>query len=310
MFDTFRRKKRQNAVHDGCFSIRLAVLALCWSCGLVVLTGTAMAESRTAPNGGNDPASAALTSCVSGETSAIDVTVTSEAGLFVDADGYRYFATEISSWHIEPRSADASPSSSEGGQARLVAVPAGEPNRWGFIPAWIIDHTDRRPRLYQTEQLLTGNALFSPDIAASECAMSLRRAEGVARRAKSGSWGTAGGARVFSGAAPASFQGNAGRYVIARGRIVSLGKTRSTRYLNFGRYWKTDLTVTLKSSDETAFNEGLGADGWQIDDLTGLFVEVRGVLQEKDGPLIALRHPEQIRVLEGKRAGRGGQNSN
>ncbi|MET1416073.1 hypothetical protein ABVF61_27635 [Roseibium sp. HPY-6] len=262
-----------------------------------------MAEIATTSEGGNNLPVDALPACVSDETARIEVRAVAEAGLYSDAGGRRYFATDLSFWNAKGLTGQQR-------QMHLVAVPVGEPNRWGLIPAWIIQLGDQNPRLYQAEQLSKGNAVFAPDKASPECAVSLRRAEAAARRAESGEWGTEGDVRIFSGAAPASFQGNAGRYVIARGRIVSLGKTRSTRYLNFGRHWKSDLTVTLKSSEEAAFNEGMGADGWQIEDLQGLFVEVRGVLQEKDGPLIALRHPEQLRVLERKRAGSGGQNSN
>jgi hypothetical protein len=176
-------------------------------------------------------------------------------------------------------------------------------DRWERIPAWIVsgDGNSKRAgdaRLWQEIVLERGEAVFAPERAGADCAAALRRAEGKARRAGLGIWRDKGAGLIFSAARPRSFEDAAGRYVIVRGRIVSLGKTRSTRYLNFGKYWKTDVTGTLKSADEEAFNAVLGRSGRSLDGLSGAFVELRGIVENRDGPHIALRHPEQLVVLD------------
>lgn len=196
------------------------------------------------------------------------------------------------------------------GTAKLLALPVAEPNRWGLVPAWIVRQNSDETLLLQAEILENGAAMFAPETATGDCADLLRAAERTARRARSGHWSRAAGNRLFSTWEPEPFAGHDGHYVIARGRVVSLGKTASTRYLNFGRHWKTDLTVTFRSSEENMFNAALGRSGHKVDDLAGHSVEVRGVLQERDGPYIALRHPEQLVVLEGKRVVSGGQDGN
>ncbi|MEM8703518.1 MAG: hypothetical protein AAGF82_16970, partial [Pseudomonadota bacterium] len=193
------------------------------------------------------------------------------------------------------------------GAGRLLALPAAEPNRWGLVPAWIVRQERGVSGLFQADLLERGEALFAPGVAAGDCADILRAAESTARQAGSGHWSGDAGTVLFSSWEPETFSGQDGHYVIARGRVVSLGKTAGTRYLNFGRYWKTDLTVTFRSSEEGAFNTALARDGHTVDALVGQRVEVRGVLQERDGPYIALRHPEQLVVLEGKKVVSGGQ---
>ncbi|WP_269585040.1 hypothetical protein [Roseibium sp. Sym1] len=230
--------------------------------------------------------------------------------LFLSADGTRYFASDVrfpgrGGEHMAPVSRNDLSADSD-----FAAVPAGPPNRWGLVPAWIVLREAGGSHLWQARQLEAGHALFAPDRATADCADALRRAEGRARRAHAGIFGRKRAGPIYSAARPGTFKETAGRYVIIRGRIVSLGKTARTRYLNFGKYWKTDVTGTLNASDEEDFNAALERAGWSLDALAGRYVEMRGIVEHRDGPLIALRHPEQLVVLDDKRAGRDGQGNN
>ncbi|WP_428687964.1 hypothetical protein [Roseibium sp.] len=254
--------------------------------------------------------SPAFEACVPEEAREVPVSGPTSEGLFVAASGERFFASDL---HVpEAAAPDRGPSEDDFSVStgQWEAVAQGSENRWGLIPAWImiIDGTTGR-RLYQVEQLRQGKALFAPVHAAGACADSLRQAERQARHDRSGLWRDRKAWPVYSAAAPERLSAQAGRYSIIEGRIVSLGKTEHTRYLNFGRYWKTDFTGSLKIQDEEVFNAALGRAGWELDALTGVTVELRGVVQERDGPLITLRHPEQLVVTEHKRAGRAGQDS-
>ncbi|WP_306142135.1 hypothetical protein [Roseibium sp. MMSF_3412] len=269
-----------------------------------------VAAERAAPSSEHEVAGNTVVAACAGDTDG-GVPLVSEAGAltFEGVDGARYFATDLRLLADTARRVSAG-SGLMTGAAKLSALPVSGPNRWGLVPAWIVRQDRDGTLLLQTEILESGEALFAPYVAAGDCADLLRATERTARRARSGHWRDADGNTLFSTFEPETFAGYEGRYVIARGRVVSLGKTASTRYLNFGRHWKSDLTVTLKSSEESMFNSVLGQSGHKVDDLEGHSVEVRGVLQERDGPYIALRHPEQLVVLEHKRVVSGGQDGN
>lgn len=283
------------------------MIAACTACvggASPVIAETASPSSAVSATG-----NAVLAACVGDAASGLPLVADAGGWTFEGADGTRYFATDL-----RPLAENAKRGQvgfdNVTGTAELLALPVEEPNRWGLVPAWILRHDRDATLLLQAEILKNGEAIFAPAAAAGECADLLRASERAARRARSGHWSGAAGNRLFSTWEPETFAGHDGHYVIARGRVVSLGKTVSTRYLNFGRHWKTDLTVTFKSSEESIFNTALGRAGHKVDDLEGHRVEVRGVLQESDGPYIALRHPEQLVVLEGKRVVGGGQDGN
>ncbi|MHA7775827.1 hypothetical protein [Roseibium sp. M-1] len=236
-----------------------------------------------------------LGACLGPEPELISVTYRPADGTFVDESGKAYFASDL---HLPGQDRVMALDETEKAAAHHFAVPLGPENRWGEIPAWIVSGTMGAKNLLQAEQLERGLALFAPVHAQEACANALRRAEAAARQARAGAWGMAEPRLIFATAAPDLFAGAEGRYVIARGRVVSLGKTRSTRYLNFGKYWKTDFTVTLNASDEAAFDAALGRSGRTLDTLAGELVELRGYVQEQDGPSMALRYPEQLVVLD------------
>ncbi len=84
------------------------------------------------------------------------------------------------------------------------------------------------------------------------------------------------------------------RYELVEGRVVSLGRTERTVYLNFGNDWSIDLTVTIDAADLGAFEGG----GTTLDGLVGYKIRVRGWLEQWNGPWIRIDHPEQIEVLD------------
>lgn len=243
-------------------------------------------------------AKTALTACIGVLDGGVEVTYEPLENLFVSEDGSRYVAAELREVSQDGPETDRPVDYQDQAGLSGMAVPIGPPDRWNRVPAWIVVDRGGDARLWQAERIGKGQAVFAPFQAGAACAQALRLAESRARRAGAGAWRNKGAGLAFSSARPKSFQNAAGRYVIVRGRIVSLGKTSRTRYLNFGRYWKTDLTGTLKTSDEDAFNMALGRSGWSLDDLAGRFVELRGTVENRDGPHIALRHPEQLVVLD------------
>jgi hypothetical protein len=251
----------------------------------------------------------AYEACVSKQVAAISVAWQPAERVFIAASGERYFASDIHHPNLG-QLATSGNDLAKSSEFHFEAVPLGAANRWGLFPSWIVVVGEEERRLLQFADLQRGNALYAPNQSTGACAGFLRHAETSARKSKLGIWKAGSGSLIYSSSGPRELEKAVGEYVIAHGRIVSLGKTRSTRYLNFGKYWKTDFTVTLKASDEESFNSEIVQSGWRVEALAGQVVELRGVVQLKDGPHIALSHPGQLVVLENKRAGRGGQHSN
>jgi len=179
-------------------------------------------------------------------------------------------------------------------------LPAAPNNRWGEIPIWALrDPSARSPVLEQAKRLEEGRAIFAPKHATSDCARLLYKAEANARSANRGLWKET---PIYSSAQPDILVGKAGQYVIARGRILSLGKTGRTRYLNFGRSWKHDVTATISTKRDVIFSQYLEKQGLDWPDLEGRVVEVRGYVSNDDGPHFELTHPGQLVVLDKRNA--------
>ncbi len=182
--------------------------------------------------------------------------------------------------------------------AKYLAYRAGPENRWGLAPAWVVSEKGSERILVQQDLLGSGKALVAPNLGAADCTSALKWSEAVARRSGRGLWRDG---KVLSTRTPTALLDQAGHYVVAAGRIVSLGKTARTRYLNFGFRWKSDFTVTLKVSEEEAFDALLAKKGVRVADLEGAAVLVRGVIQVRDGPYMELTHPGQLDVIDFKK---------
>jgi len=182
---------------------------------------------------------------------------------------------------------------------QFYAHPAGPADRWGRVPAWIEARSAAGGSgLWQEGLLRTGRAVFAPRHASPACARWLlalpRDTEGTA---------AAGGPRRAEATTSLErLAARAGTYVIVQGRLISLGKTERTRYLNFGRNWSKDLTATISVKDEAKFADWLRKQGFSFEDLPGKALEVRGFVTEDRGPKIDLKHPAQLRVLGGETA--------
>lgn len=127
-----------------------------------------------------------------------------------------------------------------------------------------------------------------------DCVGDLLKAEAWARVARLGMWADPFYA-LRDAARPEDILARTGYFEIVEGRVLKADKVGATVYLNFGRYWKKDFTVTLDARAQKLF----AADGFDPLTLDGALVRVRGWVEENDGPRIAVTHPEQIEVLAG-----------
>jgi micrococcal nuclease len=86
-----------------------------------------------------------------------------------------------------------------------------------------------------------------------------------------------------------------GSVQLVAGRVIEATQLRSGRiYLNFGADYRTDFTVMIAAADAPLFEaEGMGAT-----DLETRRIRVRGWVEDENGPMIRIDHPERIERLD------------
>lgn len=92
--------------------------------------------------------------------------------------------------------------------------------------------------------------------------------------------------------------GNADRFIgsfqIVEGKPESIALVRNRAYLNFGKNWREDFTVTMSPKVMRRFWRGKDIRAAYADRI----IRVRGWLKRFNGPQIEVTHPEQIEVLK------------
>jgi endonuclease YncB( thermonuclease family) len=145
----------------------------------------------------------------------------------------------------------------------------------------------------QTALLEQGSARVSAKIGDSACAAALWAAEQKARNAGLGLW--ADPHYVIRRAEdPAGILAVRGEFAVVEGKVLSVRESGGTIYVNFGRRFAEDFTVTVPRRLDRKFS----AAGMTLKKLTGQHVRVRGTIEERGGPWIEAAHPEQIEIAE------------
>ncbi len=83
-------------------------------------------------------------------------------------------------------------------------------------------------------------------------------------------------------------------FQLVEGRVQSSAIVRGRGYLNFGGDWRRDVTASIPGDSLALFRDA----GIELADYEGHLVRVRGWVEDYNGPMIAVTHPEQIEVLE------------
>jgi endonuclease YncB( thermonuclease family) len=168
-------------------------------------------------------------------------------------------------------------------------------DRYGRFLADALASRDGYPASAQKTLLSQGLALVAPHPGEAACVPELRTAERAARSAKLGLWADP---RYLPRNAEnvADLSAARGRFTLVEGKVVSVRESGGTIYVNFGRRWSEDFTVTILKRNERQFTEsGLRPSG-----LAGRRVMVRGWIEERGGPWIEASGPEQIEIIAEK----------
>jgi hypothetical protein len=186
---------------------------------------------------------------------------------------------------------------------QAAALPAGTPlllkregereaDRYGRLVAHVFVSEGGSERWLQEELVRQGLARVSARVGDTACARTLLAAEQAARAAKLGLWGEP--YYVMNKAEdPTEVLKSRGRFALVEGKVVSVRESGGTIYVNFGRRWSEDFTVTIAKRNERAFS----AAGVEPKSLSGRRVRIRGWIEERGGPWVEAARPEQIEVL-------------
>ncbi len=265
------------------------------SFALMVGTFTAAAEERPPPAiacGGAIIARGTATRALDGRS-------------FVLADGreVRLAGIEVPPLPSRP---DPAAGGGEAAQKELAAKLAGSEivlrqaeaqptDRYGRLAGYGFRTGPDGEILLQSELLRAGFARVAARAGDRACATELLSLENNARRGKLGLWA---GPYYESLDAehPAEVLAQRGRFALVEGKVVSVRESGPIIYVNFGRHWATDFTVTILKRNARSFL----AAGLEPRKLAERRVLVRGWIEERSGPQIEASRPEQIEFTEGE----------
>ncbi|MBI2714356.1 MAG: thermonuclease family protein [Rhizobiales bacterium] len=187
------------------------------------------------------------------------------------------------------------------GRGALQSLIAGRPLRLARLGA----ETDRYGRLVafafagEAEQSLQaalleqGQARVSARIGAKACADALLTTERAARAAGRGLWADPNFAPLQAENLT-RLRAEKGHFALVEGKVLSVRESGATIYVNFGRRWTRDFTVTILKRQQRTF----AAAGLEPKRLEGRRIRVRGWIEQRGGPIVAAEAPEQIEVID------------
>ncbi len=180
-----------------------------------------------------------------------------------------------------------------GGPLALKRVGTGT-DRYGHLVAHVFALRDGPEKWIQREMVAGGHARVGARVGDPACAAALLAAEGAARNGNLGLWADAAYA-IKQTDDLAGLLAERGRFNVAEGKVLSVRSSGGTIYLNFGRVWSRNLTVTVSQRNQRLF----AAAGMELKKLEGQRIRVRGWIEERGGPRIEAARPEQIEFADG-----------
>jgi endonuclease YncB( thermonuclease family) len=169
-----------------------------------------------------------------------------------------------------------------------------ETDRYGRGVAHIFALADGTTPWVQAELVAHGHARVAGRVAGDRpCASELFARERAARDGRLGLWADPYYV-ILSADDAAAIAAVRGRFAIVEGKVLSVRESGATIYVNFGRRWTEDFTVTILKRNERSF----AAAGLDPKRLEGQRIRIRGVIEERGGPWVEATRPEQIELGE------------
>ncbi len=182
------------------------------------------------------------------------------------------------------------------GQSLRLERLGADHDRYGRLVAFA--YAGEAEKTLQQAMLETGLARVSARVGDKACAESLLAAEQAARASRRGLWADPNFAPL---AAESSrlLRAKSGQFALVEGKVLSVRASGSTIYVNFGRRWTRDFTVTIRRRLQRSFT----AAGVEPNKLQGQRIRVRGWIQQHGGPIIEAEVPEQIEFVDQRMTG-------
>ncbi|MGO9396983.1 MAG: thermonuclease family protein [Xanthobacteraceae bacterium] len=180
-----------------------------------------------------------------------------------------------------------------GAQVILKQAEPQKNDRYGRILAYAFVSRDGIEHAVQADMVAAGLARVAARVGSRACAAELLSRENMARKAKLGLWGSS-YYDLLNADNPTDVLAEQGRFALVEGKVLSVRESGATIYVNFGRRWTEDFTVTILKRNERNFM----AAGLEPKKLAGRHIRVRGWIEERGGPWIEATRPEQIEFAD------------
>lgn len=188
----------------------------------------------------------------------------------------------------------------EAAQAALAALSAGKTvtlkrlgaetrDRYGRLVAYA--YPPRAAVSLQETLLAQGHARVAARVGEAACAKLLLTSEAKARTARRGLWADPNFAPLAADDL-VRLTADRGHFALVEGKVVSVHQSGSTIYLNFGRHWTRDFSVTIAARLAKSF----AAAGLEPKSLQGRRIRVRGLIERRNGPIVDAAAPDQIEL--------------
>ncbi|MPZ55481.1 MAG: thermonuclease family protein [Rhizobiales bacterium] len=178
-------------------------------------------------------------------------------------------------------------------RGKTITVQGMGDDRYGRRVALAAISGVPKDRPLQTRVIGQGHAVVSTRIGHPGCARQFLAAERSARAARLGLWADP-HYLIQEANRLDTLTGVRGRFALVEGKVLSVNDRGATVYVNFGRRWSEDFTVTIAKRNLRSFT----AAGLEPQTLAGRLVRVRGWVDERGGPWIEVSRPEQIEFAD------------
>jgi endonuclease YncB( thermonuclease family) len=180
-----------------------------------------------------------------------------------------------------------------GGEIVLKQAEPQKTDRYGRLVAYATVRRDGAERLVQADLVTAGVARVAAKAGSRSCAAELLGRESAARAAKLGLWASS-YYDLLHAENPTDVLAEQGHFALVEGQVVSVNERGATIYVNFGRRWTQDFTVTILKRNARSFT----AANIEPQKLAGRRIRVRGWVEERGGPWIEASRPEQIEFID------------
>lgn len=179
------------------------------------------------------------------------------------------------------------------GRSVELATSGRARDRYGRLLAHLFLDENGERVWVQGRLLSTGHARAYGLPESFACARELLAHERVAREARTGLWANAAYATraADDGGKLLRYRNS---YQIIEGSVVRVKAAKSRTFLDFGRDWRTDFSAGVDAKVLRANPEWAKT----LDKLQGRRVEVRGWIEYRGGPYIAIEDPSQLALIE------------